>query len=176
MDLLISKDYKEQLENEHKDQLWGGSGRSHAKQIIKIAREYNCFDALDYGSSNHKDCLKRHFQRNYPGQLLLYEYDPAVPSKSALPAPAHMVICTDVLEHIEPELLDNVLEHMRDCMLKCGFFVISTIPAFSVLPDGRNAHLIIKSKDWWKNKLNEYFILRTMTYTQSEVRLKVEKI
>lgn len=175
MDLLISKEYRKQLEGEHEDRYWGGTGRKHASEILEIAKKYKCFDVLDYGSSNHKDCLKRHFHRNYPGELLFYEYDPAVSSKSAMPDPAHMVVCTDVLEHVEPELLDNVLQHIDSCMLRCGFLVISNIPAFSILPDGRNAHLIQESKDWWQAKLGEFFDLKQLWWTKSETRAMVTK-
>ena len=175
MDSLISDYYKQQLKEYHKDRSWGGTGRQHAQEILDIAKEYKCFDALDYGSSDHEDCLKRHFQRNYPGQLLFYEYDPAISHKSAMPSPKDILVCTDVLEHIEPDKLDNVLLHMENCMRKCGFFVISTIPAFSILPNGANAHLIVEDKDWWKEKLSTYFDVHQMWWTKNEVRVKVVK-
>ncbi len=174
MDSLISNEYKKLLIEQHEDRYWGGTGRQHADDIREWAAECNCKTALDYGSSNHRDCLKRHFHYTYPGELLFYEYDPAVESKSGLPLPQDIVVCTDVLEHIEPELLDNVLEHMRDCMLKCGYFVISTIKAVQVLSDGRNAHLIVEDKEWWKAKLEEYFSVESMTWTRNEVRARVK--
>ena len=37
------------------------------------------------------------------------EYDPAIPGKDSLPEPADIVVCSDVLEHIEPNYLLNVL-------------------------------------------------------------------
>ena len=174
LDSLISNEYKKLLIEQHEDRYWGGTGRQHADDIREWAAECNCNTALDYGSSNHRDCLKRHFHYTYPGELLFYEYDPAVESKSGLPLPQDIIVCTDVLEHIEPELLDNVLEHMRDCMLKCGYFVISTIKAVQVLSDGRNAHLIVEDKEWWKAKLEEYFSVESMTWTRNEVRARVK--
>ena len=175
LDLLITDSYKEQLVELHSDRLWGGTGRKHSAMILEVAKEYECVTALDYGSSNHRDCLKRHFHMKYPGQLLFYEYDPAIESKSGLPQPADMIVCTDVLEHIEPELLQNVLQHMSDCMLKCGYFVISTMEALSILSDGRNAHLIIKDKEWWKETLGVYFSIESMQWTKNEVRAIVCK-
>ena len=174
MDLLISDGYKKQLIALHEDRYWGGTGRKHADDIREWAAKYRCETALDYGSSNHRDCLKRHFHRKYPGELLFYEYDPAVESKSGLPDPQDIIVCTDVLEHIEPELLDNVLRHIRDCMLKCGYFVISSIAAVSILEDGRNAHLIIEDKEWWKAKLEKYFSVESITWTRNEVRARVK--
>ena len=87
-----------------------------------------------------------------------------------------MVVCTDVLEHIEPELLDNVLSHMSKCMLKCGYLVISNVEALTILDDGRNAHLIIEDKEWWKTKLSEYFSVESMQWQTRETRVIVRPL
>jgi hypothetical protein len=63
------------------------------------------------------------------------------------------VVCTDVLEHIEPELIDNVLDHLKDLTRKVAFLAIATRPARKNLADGRNAHLIIQPSSWWLAKL-----------------------
>lgn len=80
------------------------------------------------------------------------EYDPAVPGKDAMPRPADLVVCTDVLEHIERDRLDTVLGHIRALSMQGTFLVISTVPAHKSLPDGRNAHLIVESPDWWRER------------------------
>jgi hypothetical protein len=38
-------------------------------------------------------------------------------------------------------------------ILRCGWFRIACYPAKKHLPDGRNAHLIIESPDWWRTKI-----------------------
>ncbi len=81
------------------------------------------------------------------------EYDPGIIGKDALPKPADLVIATDVLEHIEPELLGNVLEHIRSLARLGVFLNIATSPAREILPDGRNAHLIIRPPAWWREEL-----------------------
>ncbi len=78
---------------------------------------------------------------------------------SATPEPRELVACIDVLEHIEPECLDDVLDDLRRCVLKYGIFTIHTKPAQKILPDGRNAHLIQEQPDWWKEKLNKRFTI-----------------
>ena len=50
-------------------------------------------------------------------QLRIYHYDPAIPEWSAPPAPRRFVACIDVLEHIEPDLLDNVLDDLKRVVL-----------------------------------------------------------
>ncbi len=37
------------------------------------------------------------------------------------------------------------------------FFNIATRPAQKTLPDGRNAHLIVETAEWWLNQLWERF-------------------
>ena len=57
---------------------------------------------------------------------------------------ADLVCCIDVLEHIEPELIDNVIFDLSTIVIKFGFFSIHQGPAGKILLDGRNAHLIQK--------------------------------
>jgi hypothetical protein len=70
-----------------------------------------------------------------------------------VPDPADIVACTDVLEHIEPECLEDVLADLRRVTKKMGFFTIATRPAKKFLSDGRNAHLIQQDARWWLEKL-----------------------
>ena len=67
--------------------------------------------------------------------------------------------CGDVLEHVEPEYLQDVLADIKRCMKRAGLLVISTIPAKKTLPDGRNAHLIVESPLWWGSVLSQHFII-----------------
>ena len=85
------------------------------------------------------------------------EYDPAIVGKDQEPEPADLVVCTDVLEHIEPDYLDEVLLHLRTKVKKRLFFAISLRPAGKTLADGRNAHLIVESAEWWLDRLSPYF-------------------
>ena len=66
-------------------------------------------------------------------------------------------MCTDVLEHIEPDRLDEVLDDLKRVTRKMGFFVVATRAADKTLPDGRNAHLIQQERDWWLPKLAARF-------------------
>lgn len=63
-----------------------------------------------------------------------------------------MVACVDVLEHIEPDLLDNVLDDMTRVTEVILFASIDTGPAMKSLSDGRNAHLIQQPMSWWLPK------------------------
>ena len=93
--------------------------------------------------------------------MKLQAYDPAIPDLAGEPVPMQMTTCIDVLEHIEPELLDNVLDHLKALTLEIGFFTVHTGPAMKVLDDGRNAHLIQEPPAWWLPKIMARFELQT---------------
>jgi hypothetical protein len=73
-----------------------------------------------------------------------------------------MVACIDVLEHIEPELLDNVLDHLQSLTELVVMLTIDSGPAGKTLADGRNAHLIQEPMSWWLPKLSERWELQTV--------------
>jgi hypothetical protein len=85
------------------------------------------------------------------------EYDPAMPGKDSEPSPAHLVVCIDVMEHIEPDCLHYVLTHIQLLGLGGTFFIVDTVLAQKTLADGRNAHLIVEDLPWWHEKLGGYF-------------------
>lgn len=64
-----------------------------------------------------------------------------------------MVVCIDVLEHIEPECLDDVLDHIRMLTRKMAFLTVATTAARKEYADGRNTHLIQKPYEWWLPKI-----------------------
>jgi hypothetical protein len=86
-------------------------------------------------------------------------YDPAVPKWSQAPEPCEMVACIDVLEHIEPALLDNVLDDLKRVTQTVGLFTVSTVEAMKTLADGRNAHLIVEGPEFWLPRIMERFDL-----------------
>ena len=75
----------------------------------------------------------------------------------APPRTAELVCCIDVLEHIEPNFVDNVLHDLERITENLGFFSIHMGPAEKILPDGRNAHIIQKPASWWLPIISKYF-------------------
>ena len=71
-----------------------------------------------------------------------------------------MVVCIYVLEHIEPECLEDVLDHLESLTEQVLFATVHTGPAGKILPDGRNAHLIQKPSEWWLPKFMERWHLQ----------------
>lgn len=150
VDKTISEEYRELQKKLHASNLaYGVGGGKHAQTIVNLCKKMQTTSVLDYG------CGKGLLQKSLP--FPIWEYDPAIPGKDATARPADLVFCSDVLEHIEPDRLDAVIEDLRRCTMKMGYFIIHTGPSAKVLADGRNAHLIQKSSNWWADRLKRYF-------------------
>ena len=147
--MLISTEYAALNAEHHRNDPSYGAFGGNTENLIHAAWQLGTRDILDYG------CGKGLLAKRMPWPIK--EYDPAIPGKSERPEPADMVICRDVLEHVEPECLDAVLADLARCVKKIGLFSISTAPSWDVLSDGRNAHLLQRPWKWWKEHLSRYF-------------------
>lgn len=148
----ISPDYLELQRQYHSTTPhYGTSGGNYAETVKELIKNLGVKSVLDYG------CGKGYLRKEL-GDIVA-EYDPCIPGKDSEPKPADLVVCTDVLEHIEPQKLDSVLEHIR-CLGQWVFFVVATRPATKDLPDGRNAHLLINNAEWWKQTLESRFDIK----------------
>lgn len=151
---FISNEYLEQQKQLHKeDKNYGTVAKNYANHVLMMSKQFQTKDILDYGCG--KGCL----QQNIP--FLMKQYDPAIIGHSILPECADIVCCLDVLEHIEPDKLDNVLKHIDTLTKRVAFFIVDGNESKNKLPDGRNTHLIIENGIWWFNKLSEYFKINT---------------
>lgn len=157
LDEVSSPKYREVLRASHASvKAWGTGGKGHIATIQNYADEIGAKTLLDYGCG-HVDpsghaALARAL-KDVKSELDVREYDPGILGKDALPEPADMVVATDVLEHIEPELVYNVIRHIRELAGKGGFLIIALSKAKFTLTDGRNAHLTIMPAVWWVDQL-----------------------
>lgn len=148
----ISAEYVKQNKLLHESTpSYGVSALQYLDTIKKLYEVTDSKSLLDYG------CGKGLLAKNL--DFPIWEYDPAIENKNSVPRPVDLLVCIDVLEHIEPEYLDSVLVDIARCIKKVGYLVISTQKAAKTLPDGRNTHLIQEGKEWWFKKLSEYLIV-----------------
>jgi len=147
--LKITPEYAAQNRLMHETGTFGMSGGRWVQPVLALCEQLGTRDILDYG------CGQRTLERflGFP----IANYDPCIPGLDAPPAPADIVVCTDVLEHVEPDCLDEVLDDLRRVTRVAGLFLIATRPAERVLADGRNAHLIQQPKSWWLPRLERRF-------------------
>lgn len=147
---MISHYYRLQNYQMHKEGSYGGNGFKWVPIIEKLINEYNVESLVNYGAG--QTTLRR-----YLPDISVQEYDPCIPTLSKEPTPAHMLVMTDVAEHIEPEYLEEVLWHVSSLTQKIALISIALRPSNKLLPDGRNAHLIIESQDFWMDRLRDKF-------------------
>jgi len=154
---LISEEYRRLQAELHCDPDYGRASQHYAPLVAEVIRSKGFTELLDYGAG--KGRLGEELRNLLPGPLKIYHYDPAIPKWSQRPVPRTCVACIDVLEHIEPEYLTNVLDDLKRVVLDTGVFTVHTGPAGKFLKDGRNAHLIQKPVSWWLALLLERFEL-----------------
>jgi len=150
----ISEEYRKLQQDLHKNPAYGVASLAFAPIVADIVRQTKAQSISDYGAGK-QNLLKGLAAAGVTG-FDYRPYDPAFPEYGA-PREADLVCCIDVLEHIEPELLDNVLDELETITTKLGFFSIHMGPAGKTLADGRNAHLIQKPTSWWLKRLVERF-------------------
>jgi hypothetical protein len=128
---------------------------------------------LDYGCG--KGALATEVNKKNRG-LPICLYDPGIKEHSDLPPACDFVTCTDVLEHIEPEHIESVLEHLHDLTKKVCYFVIHTGDCGHKLPDGRPAHILQKPETWWREQLIHHFPQFDFTFKDTGLPLRFEVI
>lgn len=144
-------------ESLHENSGYGVASEHYAPLVAELIRINNVREVLDYGAG--KGRLSGELEWLVPWPVTVHPYDPGVQRWSAAPSPCGFVACLDVLEHIEPPLLENVLDDLKRVTAGMGLFTVHTGPAVRILPDGRNAHLIQQPPRWWLPRILERFEL-----------------
>jgi hypothetical protein len=146
--MLLSEAYRAEQARLHAVGNYGTASLQYGQMVSQIVENSGAKTLLDYGCGSMRNLAK------VLDCDVVYEgYDPAVPAFAADPDAADLVVCIDVLEHIEPDCLDAVLDHIKAKSLGHVFLTIHTGPAVKTLSDGRNAHLIQQPPAWWLPKL-----------------------
>lgn len=151
--MLISEEYKAEQTALHQNvESYGTASISFAPMIDSLIKTLHVPSLLDYGAG------KGRLAQALTEPVRVTEYDPAIPGKDVCPqGKFRLVVCIDVLEHIEPECLDAVLDDLLAHAKKHVFVSIHCGPAKKVLSDGRNAHLTQEPPRWWLPKLCQRF-------------------
>lgn len=163
---LISEKMRKMNAKLHQENAsYGVGGGKHVEKVLALAKSLGTQSILDYGAG------KGYLAKGLP--FPIWEYDPAIPEKAQSPRPAALVVCTDVLEHIEPDKLTYVLDDLKRVVEQVGYFVIHTGPAQKTYSDGRNTHLIQQTRDWWKKQLSKFFTVAKIIETGKELHCVV---
>lgn len=169
---MISAAYKQEQQRMHREIPEYGVASVHFAPIVtNIVNSAEVDELLDYG------CGKGRLAGALKPQkaLAVYGYDPGIEGLDSSPDPTEMVVCIDVLEHVEPDHIDDVLDDLKRVTMRLGFFSIHTGPAIKVLSDGRNAHLIQEDYTWWMPKLWDRFHVHSMQHASNGFYVVVQK-
>jgi hypothetical protein len=159
---LITERYRAQQKHLHDTTEYGVVSAQYAPMVAKMIDQHEVNELLDYGAGSRLTLIKTIAEQRLVARKFNYRaYEPAVEMYAKTPEPAEMVACIDVLEHIEPECLDDVLNDLKRVTKRLGLFTVSTVPAGKTLQDGRNAHLIQEPAEWWLPKITDRFTLQT---------------
>lgn len=131
---------------------YGGGGAKWAEAVAALADMHACASVLDYGCG--QGTLGEALRARLSGAVIV-DYDPAIPGKDSIEKHKtfDLVVCTDVLEHIESDRLGVVIDHLFKLSAKLVFVVIATRPSNKFFPDGRNVHLTIEPASWWRERV-----------------------
>ena len=149
---LITEEYRALNASLHVTNLnYGVSGHKWAEVIDKCITATGANSVLDYG------CGKETLAETLPYPIT--GYDPCLEGLDDPPIAHDFVVCSDVLEHIEPECIDAVLDDLKRLAIKGVFLLVATMPAKKTLADGRNAHILQRPPEWWLPKIMERWTL-----------------
>jgi hypothetical protein len=124
--------------------------------VHNFITEYQTKSLIDWGCANG-NLLKR-AEQDFPSIQELAGYDPGNTDYNVVPAGTYdCLVSCDVIEHFEPELLNESLKLMQSKFQRAAFLIIACYPAKKHLPDGRNAHLIVENCAWWMDRVQQQF-------------------
>lgn len=134
--------------------------------VHDFVSKYRPWSLVDWGCANGN--LLNRVEQDFPSIQELGGYDPGNPDYMVVPAGTYdCLVSCDVIEHFEPELLDESLKLMQSKFQRAAFLIIACYPAKKRLPDGRNAHLIVENADWWIERVKQQFDQCNVTWSES---------
>ena len=129
---------------------------------------------LDYGAGSGAlgDELERLFR-----EVTVTRYDPFAPKwrGGAEPGIHDVVNCCDVMEHVEPQCVENTIKYIADRTRYIATFGIAIEEAEKLLPNGDNAHITLRSPQWWARKLQKHFVVVEAVGNAAEVKFTCQK-
>jgi hypothetical protein len=118
-------------------------------RVEQLASSLEAASIIDYGCGAARGISR--FSR-----FTVVDYDPGLPQCAAIPQPADLVVSIHALEHVEPNCVDTVIDHMLALARKAVLITVSCEPSTKKLPDGSPWHCFVQSADWWRRRLSSF--------------------
>jgi 2-polyprenyl-3-methyl-5-hydroxy-6-metoxy-1,4-benzoquinol methylase len=120
-----------------------GSGRGYLLELIEQEFPHIKLVSSDYDKFHQIDCF---FYKIDLNDKLTYSIIDKV----------DLLVCLNVLEHVEEDSVNNILEYFSK-ISKNHIFAIANHEEFI---DGIELHKIQKDKNWWDLNINKYFDIK----------------
>ena len=154
--MLISEEHRSAETKKHiADPDYGGEAINYAEHKSTMINSMQIDDVLDYGAG--KGELHRHLALDH--QTAIHLYDPAISKISIEPEPHDLVLCINVLEHVEEDCLEDVLDDLMRCAK-------------------HNIFLVIKEDmpmEWWMEKIMKRFRIESLVRSDIDFFLIASK-
>lgn len=138
--------------------MWGVTTIRLCLFIKQYIDEIQPVEILDYGCGKGQQYTDKRVHKLWKTKLP-YLYDPYVEGFTKKPSTPEgffdLVLCCDVMEHVFPDEVDEVLRQLFFYGKKV-FLSIGTKPAVKKFSTGDNLHLTIQPEEWWLEKLQKY--------------------
>ena len=125
-------------------------------QLKPLFAEQGIASVLDYGGGGtdwrKKDVPEGGTLADYVGLTEYRVFEPARAVDQREPADA--VVCFDVMEHIYLADIGFVLNELFRLATKLVVINVAGYPANALLPTGENAHITVRSLDWWRGAVD----------------------
>jgi hypothetical protein len=145
--MIITEEYREQNRLLHETNPHYGISGSKWREFARDMSDWGRKPILDFGAG--KCTLAKSLGPAYR----VTNYDPCIPELNNEPEPHPVVVCGDVMEHVEPDLVDSVLNTIRGLCMAKALFVVALGPSSKTLADGRNSHISQHPAEWWHERL-----------------------
>jgi len=148
----------------HERKFFGGTANS--LEVLNLIKKHRYNTHLDYGTGTGGLFVytNRRILDMSGRKVKTRPYDPYSTSEEYRMKPAEderfdLVSCTDVLEHILPEDIDDVLWTLVNHTKKMLYCTIATYPASKMICDekgkdiyNQSLHTLVRPKKWWLDK------------------------
>lgn len=127
-----------------------------ADHIARLVRETDAATLLDWGSGKGYQYLADRVHERWGG-ILPTCYDVGVVQLTRRPTGTFDgVICTDVLEHIRPDDVNDVIAELVGYARRFLYVNVCCRESGRTFPDGENVHLTVRPPDWWRRRFRRH--------------------
>jgi hypothetical protein len=179
---MITDEYQAEMKRQHAASIkWGSSAvKFGGHEILGYIEKYkgHIGTVLDYGCGKGVLAEWVNSRLTCPKPVWT-KYDPGIPGIDELPEGRFdMVITCDVLEHVEPTMIDDTIRELEERAQICMYNNIACATTNSVFTTGpyagQNVHINVQNPQWWLDKFTAVTATRTELYEYKAIERRAK--